>query len=81
MRKVSERSLLARAKRQVLKNEGLILHKHKKGNKDYYLNGNLYSYAVDPDANLVKWYLDKTDFIAYCKKNNVLKIDEELEEK
>ncbi len=81
MREIKERALFARAKRFVLKNEGLILHKHKKGNPDYLLNGKLYAYAADQNTKSVIWFVDEKDFIIYCKENNVLKNDEEMEEK
>lgn len=66
---------MERAKRNFAK-EGLILHKHKAGNRDYLMNGNLYAYVTNEADNQVSSYWDYEGFIAVCKESSILKSDE-----
>ena len=76
---VKMRALFERAKRYYLKNDGTILHKHKEGNRDYLMNGNLFAYTVDPKTNSIDWYTGYDGFITSCREWGILKEDEEVE--
>lgn len=75
MRTVKERALFERAKRD-FKKDGVILHKHKQGKRDYLMNGNLYAYTVDPSDRIVVSYWDYSGFISMCGEASILKADE-----
>jgi len=77
---VKMRALFERAKRWSLKEEGTILHKHKEGNRDYLMNGDLFAYASNPKDNSLVWNVDYLGFIDHCKENGILKDGEEVEE-
>ena len=70
---VKMRALIERAKRWQLKNDGTILHKHKEGNKDYLLNGDLFAYTVDTANNSIDWFVSYDGFIKHCYENGILK--------
>lgn len=79
MRQIETRALFGRAKRYLLKNDGTILRKHKEGNPDYLMSGRLYAYSVVPETNAVDWYTDIEGYIEFCRKNGILKDDEQLD--
>jgi hypothetical protein len=79
MRKISEKALYLRAKRKAEK-DGLILKKHNSTYKDHLMGGKLYAMWVRPENNAIESYVDFDGFVDVCRKEGILRHDEEVEE-
>ena len=77
---VKMRALIERAKRFYIKKDGTILHKHKEGNRDYLMNGDLFVYTVVPENNSIDWYGNLDSFLELCRSEGILKDNEDVEE-